>query len=74
MHKDVIRDTALVANLEIIPVITFVVFFAFFVGLIYYVIKQDKQSMNQMAAMPLSEEQPIFPRVSSNGKAHNTHV
>ena len=69
MHKDVIRDTALVADLELIPVISFVVFFAFFIGLIYYVIKQDKKSMNQMAAMPLSEEQPVFPRVSSNGKA-----
>jgi cbb3-type cytochrome oxidase subunit 3 len=71
MHKDVIRDTALVADLELIPVITFVVFFAFFIGLIYYVIKQDKQSMHQMAAMPLADdhEQPTFPRVSSTGKA-----
>lgn len=70
MHKDVIRDAAVVADLDIFPVLAFVVFFVFFVGLIFYVVKQDKRSMSQMAAMPLTEDQPQFPRISSNGKAH----
>jgi cbb3-type cytochrome oxidase subunit 3 len=65
MYKDVIRD---INAIDLFPVIAFVIFFAFFIGLIVYVVRLKKNEVSQMAAIPLQEEQPVVPRVSPHSK------
>jgi hypothetical protein len=67
MHKDVIRDTAILADLDFLPVFSFVVFFVFFLGLLLYVVRQDKASMSHMAAMPLGEASTPLSATSAHG-------
>lgn len=61
MYKDVIRS---IAEIDLFPIISFVIFFAFFIGLMVYVVKLKKSEVNKMAAIPLEEERPIVSRVS----------
>ena len=44
-------------NIQIYPIISLSVFFAFFIGLIWWVIRADKSYISEMAKMPLNTEQ-----------------
>jgi len=42
-----------IAGVQIFPIISFVLFFSFFLLVVFLVIKSDKNYMKQMASMPL---------------------
>ena len=44
-----------IAGIEIFPLISLIIFFLFFVGLIVYVIRLDKKSVNRMKNIPLND-------------------
>ena len=43
-------------GIEIFPLISFVIFFAFFIGLLYYVIKVDTDKITELKNLPLDNE------------------
>lgn len=53
MYKNVLEG---IAGIDIYPVISFVIFFAFFIGLLLYVVFSDKKHIVAMAEMPLQNE------------------
>ncbi|MGY6560904.1 MAG: CcoQ/FixQ family Cbb3-type cytochrome c oxidase assembly chaperone [Luteibaculaceae bacterium] len=53
-------------GIEIFPLISFVIFFTFFVGLIIYVITMKKNYVSEMSDMPLD--------ASQNNNAKNNHL
>ena len=58
MYKNVLQG---IAGIDIYPVISFVIFFAFFLGLLLYVVLSDKNHFKAMADMPLlNENEPQF--------------
>ena len=56
MYKDVLRA---IEGVDIFPVISLILFFSFFVGLIYYVMKTDKEIWDKAAALPLEAENEV---------------
>ncbi|MBT2558850.1 hypothetical protein J7E24_13725 [Hymenobacter sp. ISL-91] len=50
MHKEVLRS---IAGIEIYPLISFVIFFLFFLGLLVYVLIANRQHLHDMSQMPL---------------------
>lgn len=66
MYKDVLRA---LSGIEILPVLAFVIFFAFFLGLLVYVARLKKGEVQEMAAIPLQEQEPIHPRTSYHPKS-----
>ena len=58
MYKNVLQS---IAGIEIFPLISFIIFFAFFLGLLLYVVFSDKNHLKAMAEMPLlNENEPQF--------------
>lgn len=53
MYKNVLEG---ITGIDIYPVISFVIFFAFFLGLLLYVVLSDKNHFKAMAGMPLQNE------------------
>ncbi len=47
-----------IIGIEIFPIISFLIFFVFFVALIVYVMRQDKGFISKMSTIPLEDEQP----------------
>lgn len=45
-----------VAGIEIYPIISFLIFFAFFLAVTYMVIKMDKKEVTEMSNLPLEGE------------------
>jgi len=43
-------------GVEIFPIISLVIFFAFFVGMIIYIAKIDKKTVDEIKNIPLEEE------------------
>ena len=54
MYKSVLQS---IAGIEIFPVISFVIFFAFFIGLLLFVIFSDKKHIAAMSELPLLQDQ-----------------
>jgi len=54
MYKDVLRS---IDNIEIWPVISFVIFFLFFLILVWWAFSVDKKFIARMSNMPI-EDQP----------------
>lgn len=52
MYKDVLQS---ITNIEIWPIISFIIFFVFFLGLLWWVFKVDKKFIAEMASMPLRD-------------------
>lgn len=52
MYKNVLQS---IDHIAIWPVISFVIFFAFFVGLLLYVFLVDKKFIDRMKSMPLDD-------------------
>jgi cytochrome c oxidase cbb3-type subunit IV len=53
MYTNVLRS---IQNIEIWPVISFVIFFLFFICLLLWVFTTDKEFINKMKNMPIDEE------------------
>ena len=53
MYKNVLQS---IAGIDIYPVISFVIFFAFFLGLLLYVVLSDKKHFVTMSELPLQNE------------------
>ncbi|MDH5602897.1 MAG: cytochrome C oxidase Cbb3 [Cyclobacteriaceae bacterium] len=48
-----------VENVEIWPIISLIIFFVFFIGLIIWLIKMDKSYINKMKNLPLEHDQKV---------------
>ncbi|MCA1761403.1 MAG: CcoQ/FixQ family Cbb3-type cytochrome c oxidase assembly chaperone [Cryomorphaceae bacterium] len=55
MLKFIKHNMESIIGVEIFPLISFIIFFSFFIGLIIYVIRLKKTSVERMSAMPLEE-------------------
>ncbi len=53
MYKDVLRS---IDNIQIWPVISFVIFFSFFIGLLWWAFAADKKFIEEMSNMPLQDD------------------
>lgn len=53
MYKNVLQN---IANIEIWPIISFVIFFLFFLCLLWWVFTTDQKFIEKMAAMPLADK------------------
>ena len=53
MLKFIKHHMETIAGIEIFPLISFIIFFIFFIGLTIYVIKADKKVINEIANIPL---------------------
>jgi len=53
MYKNVLQD---IANIEIWPIISFVIFFIFFLCLLWWVFTADKKFITKMKNMPLEDK------------------
>ncbi len=47
-----------ITGIEIFPLISFVIFFLFFLGLLLYVYTADKKEIAEIASLPLDNDQP----------------
>jgi len=56
MLKFIKHNMETIIGIEVFPIISFIIFFLFFIGLIIWVIKMRKSEVNKMAAMPLDED------------------
>ncbi len=57
MLKFIKHNMETIIGIEIFPLISFIIFFSFFVGLIIYVIALSKRHVADMSAMPLQSEE-----------------
>ncbi len=53
MYKNVLQG---ITNIEIWPVISFVIFFIFFLCLLWWVFTADKKFIARMASMPIEND------------------
>jgi cbb3-type cytochrome oxidase subunit 3 len=63
MYKNILQS---IDNIEIWPIISFVIFFAFFIGLLWWVFTRDKEFIAKMKRMPIQESdetEPCIPNV-----------
>lgn len=63
MYKNVLQS---IDNIALWPVISFVIFFAFFIGLLLWVFTVDKRFIQHMKSMPIDETESL----TSTGKSH----
>lgn len=52
MYKNILQS---IENIEIWPVISFIIFFVFFVALLWWVFTRDKDFISKMKSMPIQE-------------------
>ena len=57
MLKFVKHHMETIAGIEIYPIISFLIFFTFFVVVLAYLVIQRKEYFDQLSMMPLEEEQ-----------------
>ncbi len=43
-------------GIEIYPIISLVIFFTFFIGLIWYIMRTDKNLINELKQLPFDED------------------
>jgi cytochrome c oxidase cbb3-type subunit IV len=65
MYKNVLQS---IDNIAIWPVISFVIFFVFFICLLWWVFTTDKQFINVMKNMPLDNTQMENASTNNNQK------
>jgi cbb3-type cytochrome oxidase subunit 3 len=53
-------------GISIYPIISLLLFFAFFIGLLYYVKKMDKAKADAISRIPLDEQSPASENLSRN--------
>lgn len=52
MYKNILQN---IENIQVWPVISFVIFFLFFVLLLWWVLTVDKKYVDEMGQMPLND-------------------
>jgi cytochrome c oxidase cbb3-type subunit IV len=52
MYKNVLQN---IENIQVWPVISFVIFFLFFILLLWWVIRVDKKYVDEMGQLPLKD-------------------
>ena len=57
MLKFVKHHMETIAGIEIYPIISFIIFFTFFVVVLAYLVIQRKEYFDQLSMMPLEEDQ-----------------
>ena len=45
-----------IVGIEIYPIISFLIFFTFFIGMTWYVYKKDKKYLDKVSNLPLEED------------------
>ena len=65
MYKEVLRS---IDNIAIWPVISFVIFFAFFIGLLWFTFTADKNFIKRMSNMPMDDEPSNENKIVANTK------
>ena len=53
MYKNILQS---IENIEIWPVISFVIFFVFFLALLWWVFTRDKEFIAEMKSMPMDSD------------------
>lgn len=66
MYKNVLQN---IDHIAIWPVISFIIFFAFFLGLLLWVFMVDKKFIDRMKALPIEDESS-----TSTTSTVNNHV
>lgn len=56
MFKFIKQYAENIQGAEVYPMISLLIFFLFFVGLLYYVKKMDKQTTQQLSNIPFEQE------------------
>ncbi len=65
MYKEVLRG---IENVELWPVISLIIFFSFFVGLLWWVFRTDKSYIGYMENIPLNSDDQIDDQQTESGK------
>lgn len=60
MYKNVLQN---IENIAIWPVISFVIFFLFFLCLLWWVFSVDKKFIDKMKGLPIEREKSVEPKV-----------
>ena len=55
MLKFIKHHLETIIGIEIYPIISLTIFFLFFIGIIYWVIKMDKKHINEVCNLPLEK-------------------
>ncbi len=55
MYKNILQN---IEHIEIWPVISFVIFFLFFICLLWWVFTADKKFIDRMKQLPIDEQAP----------------
>ena len=63
MYKNVLQS---IENIEIWPVISFLIFFIFFLCLLWWVFTADKKFIEKMKMLPMEDSSPV--KKTSNSK------
>ncbi len=56
MLKFIKHNMETIIGIEIFPIISFLIFFIFFIGLFLWVLKMKKEELSFLAALPLNED------------------
>ena len=59
MYKEVLQS---ITGIAIYPLISFVIFFLFFVALLGYVLVANRQHISAMSMLPLVDDEPSTPK------------
>lgn len=59
MLKFVKHHMETIAGIEIYPIISFIIFFTFFVAVLAYLVIQRKEYFDQLSMMPLEDEKNL---------------
>ena len=68
MFKFVKQYAERIDGVNIYPMISLLIFFLFFVVLLYYVKKMDKNKVKEISRIPLDDEQPSGTLIQNNLK------
>lgn len=56
MYKNVLQS---IAGIELYPLISFFIFFLFFLGLLLYVVVANRQHISAMSQLPLRDDETL---------------
>jgi hypothetical protein len=62
MYKNILQG---IENIEIWPVISFIIFFVFFIALLWWVITRDKEFIAKMKSMPIEDSDATEPHTDN---------
>jgi cytochrome c oxidase cbb3-type subunit 4 len=65
MYKNVLQS---IDNIAIWPVVSFVIFFSFFIVLLWWAFSVDKEFINKMKSLPMDEKPDSESTDRTNGK------